>query len=70
VKNGPDDAGELVGKRNRRHVVVQALPGSLDPRLKPVAVPMLWPDLDQHDGGEGGVMTISMSDVLPEPLKK
>jgi hypothetical protein len=50
--------------------VVQALPGSLDPRLKPVAVPMLWPDLDQHDGGEGGVMTISMSDVLPEPLKK
>src|SRR5712671_973258 len=51
VKNRPGDAGELVGERNRQHVVVEALLGSLDPRLEPVAVPMLWPDLDQHDPG-------------------
>jgi hypothetical protein len=29
VKNRPGDAGELVGKRNRQHVVVQALPGEI-----------------------------------------
>ncbi len=51
VKNGPGDAGELVGERNRQHVVVEALPCGLDPRPEPVAVPMLWPDLDQHDPG-------------------
>src|SRR6266700_4235178 len=51
VKNRPGDAGELVGERNRQHVVVEALLGGLDPRLEPVAVPMLWPDLDQHDPG-------------------
>src|SRR5580700_10254966 len=51
VKNRPGDAGELVGERNRQHVVVEALPCGLDPRLEPVAVPMLWPDLDQHDPG-------------------
>src|SRR6266403_1489802 len=45
VKNRPGDAGELVGERNRQHVVVEALLGSLDPRLEPVAVPMLWPAL-------------------------
>src|SRR5258708_1970 len=31
--------------------VAIALDCSLDPRLEPVAVPMLWPDLDQHDPG-------------------
>jgi hypothetical protein len=34
VKNRPGDAGELVGERNRQHVVVEALLGSLDPRLE------------------------------------
>src|SRR5258708_21957015 len=51
VKNRPGDAGELVGERNRQHVVVEALSCGLDPRLEPVAVPMLLPDLDQHDPG-------------------
>src|SRR6202048_4397586 len=51
VKNRPGDAGELVGERNRQHVVVEALLCGLDPRLEPIAVPMLWPDLDQHDPG-------------------
>src|SRR4029450_5303201 len=51
LKNRPGDGGELVGERNRQRVVVEALPCGLDPRLEPVAVPMLWPDLDQHDPG-------------------
>ena len=51
VENRPGDAGQLVGERNRQHVVVQALFGGLDPGLEPVALPMLWPDLDQHDPG-------------------
>src|SRR3984893_12866207 len=51
VKNRPGDAGELVGERNRQHVVVEALLCGLDPRLEPIAVPMLRPDLDQHDPG-------------------
>src|SRR6188508_1250327 len=45
VENRPGDAGQLVGERNRQHVVVQALFGGLDPGLEPVALPMLWPDL-------------------------
>src|SRR5262249_6531831 len=51
VENRPGDAGQLVGERNRQHVVVQALFGGLDPGLEPIALPMLWPDLDQHDPG-------------------
>ena len=51
VKNRPGDARELVGERDRHHVVVQALPCGLDPRLEPVGVLMLWPDLDQHNPG-------------------
>src|SRR4029453_15119529 len=51
AKNRPGDAGELVGERNRQHVVMEAPPCGLDPRLEPVAVPMLWPDLDQDDPG-------------------
>src|SRR5215471_18896384 len=51
VEDRPGDAGELVGERNRQHVVVQALFGSLDPGLESVAFPMLWPDLDQHHPG-------------------
>src|SRR3979490_2069701 len=49
VQNRPGDAGELVGERNRQHVVVEALLGGLEPRLEPVAVPMPWPPLAAHD---------------------
>src|SRR5262245_51076108 len=51
VKNCPGDAGEPVRERNRQDVVVQPLSCGLDPRLEPIAVPMLRPDLDQHDPG-------------------
>src|SRR5207249_2745585 len=51
VENCPSDASELVGERNRQHVVVEALSCGLDPRLEPIAVPMLRTDLDQHDPG-------------------
>ena len=51
VKNRPGDAGELVGKRNRQHVVVEAFLGRLDPGPEPIALPVLWPDPDQHDPG-------------------
>src|SRR5262249_48935942 len=51
VENRPGDAGELVGQRNGEHVVVQPLFRRLDPRLEPIALPMLWPELDQHDPG-------------------
>src|SRR6516225_1465759 len=47
VENRPGDAGELVGKRNRQHVVMQPLFRRLDPGLEPIAVPLLWPELDQ-----------------------
>ena len=50
-ENGPGDAGELVGQRNGEHVVVQPLFRRLDPRLEPIALPMLWPELEQHDPG-------------------
>src|SRR5215470_4675485 len=49
VENRPCDAGELVGERDRQHVVVQALLGGFDPGFKPVAFPALRPD--QHDPG-------------------
>src|SRR5262249_16634993 len=51
VENRPGDAGELVGERDRQHVVMQTLPGRRDPGLEPIALPMLWPDLDQHHPG-------------------
>src|SRR5215470_13656488 len=44
VEHRPGDAGELVGKRNRQHVMVQSF-RRLDPRLEPVALPVLWPEL-------------------------
>ena len=50
-ENGPGDAGELVGQRNRQDVVVQPLFGRLDPGLQPIAFPLLGPNLDQHDPG-------------------
>jgi Phage capsid family len=51
VENRPGDAGELVGERNRQHVVVQSLLCRFDPRFESIALPMLWPELDQHDPG-------------------
>ena len=46
-ENAPGDAGQLVGERNREHVVVQPLLGRLDPGLEPIALPALW--FDQND---------------------
>src|SRR6516164_5379068 len=51
VENCPGDAGELVGERDRQHIVVQSLFGCLDPRSEPVALPSLRLDLDQDDPG-------------------
>ena len=42
VENRPGDAGELVGERDRQHVVVQPLFGGLDPGLEAIAFPLLW----------------------------
>src|SRR5215475_8013397 len=50
VENRPGDSGELVGQRNSEHVVVQSLLRRLDPRLEPIAFPLLG-ELDQHDPG-------------------
>src|SRR5262245_28525010 len=49
--NLPGDASEFVGERNRQHVVVQPFFSCLDPRLEAIALPLLGPDLDQHDPG-------------------
>src|ERR1700684_1128016 len=46
-QDGPGDAGELVGERDRQNVAVQTLLGCLDPGLEPVALPALR--LDQHN---------------------
>src|SRR5262245_11526910 len=46
-KYAPGDARQLVGERNGEHVVVQPLPGRLEPGLEPMALPALG--LDQHD---------------------
>src|SRR6516164_4946180 len=46
VENRPGDAGELVGERDRQHVVVQPLLGGFDPGFETVALPALR--LDQH----------------------
>src|SRR6266436_362162 len=47
VENRPGDAGELVGERDRQHVVVQSLLGGFDPRFEAIALPTLY--LDQHN---------------------
>src|SRR5258708_1601935 len=47
VENRPGDAGELVGERNRQHVVVQSFLGGFDPRFEAIALPTLY--LDQHN---------------------
>jgi hypothetical protein len=41
VENRPGDAGELVGKRNRQHVVVQSFLGGFDPGFEAIALPLL-----------------------------
>src|SRR5215203_2603547 len=46
-KNAPGDASQFIGERNRKHVAVQPLLGSLDPWLEPMAFPALG--FDQHD---------------------
>src|SRR6516225_2478028 len=50
-QDAPSNAGELVGERDGEDVVMQSLLRCFDPRLEPIARPMLWPDLDQHDPG-------------------
>src|SRR5207253_10238390 len=48
VENCPCDAGELVGERDRQHVVMQSLLGCLNPRAEPIALPLLA-QLDYDD---------------------
>src|SRR6516165_5429013 len=49
-ENAPCDARQLVGKRDRQHVTVQPPLGRLDPRFKPVALPVLRSDQDDPGG--------------------
>src|SRR5262245_21467753 len=62
-QDAPSNAGELVGERDGEDVVMQSLLRCFDPRLEPIARPMLWPDLDQHDPGcldeQGAQITIA-----------
>src|SRR5438093_13517429 len=47
VENRPGDPRELVGERNRQHVVVQSVLGGFDPRFEAIALPTLY--LYQHN---------------------
>ena len=47
VENRPGNPGQLVGERNRQHVVVQSFLGGFDPRFEAIAFPALYPD--QHN---------------------
>src|SRR3982074_551462 len=47
VENRPGDPGDLVGERNRQHVVVQSFLGGFDPGFEAIALPTLYPD--QHN---------------------
>src|SRR4029450_6620661 len=49
-QNAPGDARQLVGKRDRQHIVVQPPFGSLDPGFEPIAPPALRPDQDAPGG--------------------
>jgi hypothetical protein len=49
MQHTPGDARELVGERDRQHVVVEPLGGRLDPGLEAVALPAGGPQ--QHDTG-------------------
>ena len=50
-EDAPSYAGELVSERDGKDVVMQSLLRRFDPRLEPIALPMLWPDPDQHHPG-------------------
>src|SRR5262245_65901672 len=50
-QDAPSNAGELIGERDGKDVVMQSLLCRFDPRLTPIALPMLWPHLDQHHPG-------------------
>ena len=65
VENRPGDTGELIGERNRQHVMVQPLVCCLDPGFEPVALPILWPNPGQHDPGcLNGLTCPSHSNIL------
>jgi len=46
-QNAPGDTSQLIGERDRQHVMVQPFLGRLDPGLEPVALPALR--LDQYN---------------------
>src|SRR4029077_10085279 len=50
-EHAPSDTRELVGKRDRKHVMVQSLLGGFDPRLEPVAFPSVRAHLHKRDPG-------------------
>jgi hypothetical protein len=50
-QDAPSNAGELVGERDGENVVMQSALRRFDPRLEPIALPMFWPDPDQHHPG-------------------
>src|SRR5262249_15492202 len=47
-QDAPSNAGELIGERDGKDVVMQSLLCRFDPRLKAIAFPMVRPHLDQH----------------------
>ena len=44
-EDAPSYAGELVSERDGKDVVMQSLLRRFDPRLEPIALPILWPDV-------------------------
>src|SRR5262249_56687876 len=62
-EGAPGHAGELVSERDGKDVVMQSLLRRFDPRLELIALPMLWPNLDQHHPGrldeQGAQITIA-----------
>src|SRR5205823_3045029 len=48
IENRPGDPGELVGERNRQHVVVQSFLGGFDPRFEAIALPTLYLNHTTH----------------------
>ncbi len=50
-QHAPGDPREFVGKRDRKHVMVQSLLGGFDPGLEPVALPFVRAHLHKHDPG-------------------
>src|SRR5262245_49456664 len=60
-QDAPSNAGELIGERDGKDVVMQSLLCRFDPRLKPIALPMLWPHLDQHHPGRLDVQSVQIA---------